>query len=59
LSTAAYESTTGLVPLARVAGTERRFPPEWIDHIGQGVRSDFRDWAAPLVGSLSIDEAID
>ena len=54
-----YECTTGLVPLERVAGTERRFPAEWIDSGGHDVRSDFRDWAAPLVGSLSIDEAID
>ncbi len=54
-----YGCTTGLVPLERVAGTARRFPAEWIDSGGQDVRSDFRDWAAPLVGPIAADEAID
>jgi 6-phosphofructokinase 1 len=54
-----YGCATGLVPLDRVAGTERRFPATWIESGGQDVRSDFRDWAAPLVGPLGADEAID
>ncbi len=54
-----YGCTTGLVALEQVAGTERRFPAEWIDTSGHDVRPDFREWAAPLVGRLVTAEWID
>jgi 6-phosphofructokinase 1 len=49
----AYFSSTELVPLDRVAGTERRFPAEWINESGHDVHPDFTAWAAPLVGPLA------
>jgi len=54
-----YGSTTGLVPLERIAGIERRFPADWIDDSGHDVRTDFRTWATPLVGPLAAHETIE
>jgi 6-phosphofructokinase 1 len=53
-----YACRTGVVPLDRVAGVDRRFPTEWTDESGHDVRPDFADWAAPLVGSIASDEWI-
>ena len=54
-----YACETGLTPLERVAGIERRFPAEWIDSSGHDVTADFQSWAAPLVGLLSGDVALE
>jgi 6-phosphofructokinase 1 len=53
-----YVCRTGVVALGEIAG-ERRFPADWIDDNGHDVRSQFRAWAAPLVGSIAADEALD
>jgi 6-phosphofructokinase 1 len=55
---AAYESTTGLAALERVAGIERLFPLEWIARSGHDVSPDFIRWASPLVGPLERDAAL-
>jgi 6-phosphofructokinase 1 len=54
-----YACRTGLTPLDRVAGIDRLFPSEWIDTSGHDVTADFRSWAAPLVGPLAVDVALD
>src|SRR5579859_6886498 len=47
-----YSVTTGLVPLAGVAGVERLFPLEWISAEGNDVAAEFLDYARPLLGPM-------
>jgi 6-phosphofructokinase 1 len=47
-----YRSSTGLVPLDQVANVERRFPLDWIDPSGHDVLEPFREYAAPLAGTI-------
>ena len=47
-----YASATGLVPLANVAGVERRLPVEWISENGHDVEPAYAAYASPLVGHL-------
>jgi 6-phosphofructokinase 1 len=47
-----YSVTTGVTPLARVAGIERLLPEEWIGADGCSILPTFREYALPLVGDL-------
>ncbi|HLK20778.1 MAG TPA: diphosphate--fructose-6-phosphate 1-phosphotransferase [Bryobacteraceae bacterium] len=47
-----YVCTTGLVPLAKVAGHERLFPPEWLPAQPSSDMPAFRAWLAPLTGEI-------
>ena len=44
-----YSGSMSLVPLAKVANVEKKFPLEWIVD-GNGVADDFFDYALPLMG---------
>ena len=44
-----YSSSMALVPLAKVANVEKKFPPEWIVD-GNGIADAFFDYALPLMG---------
>ncbi len=44
---------TFLTPLESIAGKERLFPPEWIADNRNDVTDDFRNWAEPLIGTVS------
>jgi 6-phosphofructokinase len=44
-----YRSSTFLTPLESVARTERLLPREWINEAGNDVRSEFIDYASPLI----------
>jgi ATP-dependent phosphofructokinase / diphosphate-dependent phosphofructokinase len=44
-----YRSSTFLTPLESVARTERLLPHEWINEAGNDVRSEFIDYASPLI----------
>jgi 6-phosphofructokinase 1 len=47
-----YRVSTGLAPLEKVASTERLFPAEWRNAAGNDVTAAFREYVAPLVGSV-------
>lgn len=47
-----YIAETGLTGLDRVAFFERPFPAEWRNGDGNDVSPQFRDYAAPLVGTI-------
>jgi ATP-dependent phosphofructokinase / diphosphate-dependent phosphofructokinase len=47
-----YSVAFGEVPLQEVAFTERLFPSEWMNGSGTGVLDAYRDYAAPLVGTV-------
>ena len=47
--TPSYSSAMSLVPLAKVANVEKKFPLEWIVE-GNGVADAFFDYALPLMG---------
>jgi ATP-dependent phosphofructokinase / diphosphate-dependent phosphofructokinase len=47
-----YRVSTGLAPLEKVASTERLFPAEWRNAGGNDVTAAFREYVAPLVGSV-------
>ena len=47
-----YSATTGMAPLERVALVERLFPAEWRSPSGNDVMPQFRDYAAPLIGTI-------
>src|SRR6185437_1415377 len=51
-SGAEYTMETGLIGLDRVAFFERPFPAEWRNQDGNDVLPQFRDYAAPLVGTI-------
>jgi ATP-dependent phosphofructokinase / diphosphate-dependent phosphofructokinase len=44
-----YRSSTFLTPLESVARTERLLPREWINEAGNDIRSEFIDYASPLI----------
>lgn len=44
-----YSSNLSLVPLAKVANVEKKFPPEWIVD-GNQISDAFFDYALPLMG---------
>jgi ATP-dependent phosphofructokinase / diphosphate-dependent phosphofructokinase len=48
-SQAPYHSSTFLTPLESVARTERLLPRAWINEAGNDVRSEFIDYASPLI----------
>ncbi|OGO81183.1 MAG: 6-phosphofructokinase [Clostridiales bacterium GWC2_40_7] len=45
-----YRSDFELVPLEKVANEERKFPMEWINKRGNGIKKTFIDYCMPLVG---------
>jgi len=47
-----YSVRTGLAELEKVAFTERLFPSDWINSQNNNVLPAFRDYIAPLVGSV-------
>lgn len=47
-----YTVTTGMAPLERVALLERLFPAEWRSPSGNDVSPAFRNYLAPLIGSI-------
>jgi 6-phosphofructokinase 1 len=49
---AGYTAETGLTGLDRVAFFEKPFPAEWRNQEGNDVLPQFRDYAAPLVGTV-------
>ena len=48
-----YAVTTGLRPLAEIAGRERLFPEEWIGREGNDVSAEFMRYARPLLGPMN------
>lgn len=44
-----YRCSTILIPLSDVANAEKPVPREWINAEGNGVTSEFMDYAAPLI----------
>ena len=44
-----YSSSMSLVPLAKVANVEKKFPLEWIED-GNGIADAFFDYVLPLMG---------
>jgi 6-phosphofructokinase 1 len=44
-----YRSSTFLTPLENVARTERLLPREWINEAGNDVRTEFIEYASPLI----------
>jgi 6-phosphofructokinase 1 len=46
-----YACTTGLAPLARVAGQARTMPGRYLDPSGYFVTSEFISYAGPLIGT--------
>jgi ATP-dependent phosphofructokinase / diphosphate-dependent phosphofructokinase len=44
-----YRSSTFLTPLESVARTERLLPREWINEAGNDIRSEFIEYASPLI----------
>ena len=50
---ASYAPAYEVAPLAAVAGKTRVMPPEFLAGTN-GVTAAFRDWAAPLVGTLPV-----
>ena len=47
----AYSCTTGLAPLAEVAGRVRTMPPSYLDPDNHSVTDEFLRYARPLVGA--------
>lgn len=50
-----YSSKMGLVPLEEVANVERKFPLEWINERGNGIKKEFIDYCTPLLGEALPD----
>ncbi|SPE28905.1 diphosphate--fructose-6-phosphate 1-phosphotransferase (or 6-phosphofructokinase) [Candidatus Sulfopaludibacter sp. SbA3] len=48
----AYHVSPGLAPLEKVASGERLFPAEWRNAAGNDVMPAFRDYVAPLAGTI-------
>ena len=46
----AYSCTTGLAPLAEVAGRVRTMPPSYLDPGNHTVTDEFLRYARPLIG---------
>lgn len=46
-----YSYEFELVPLEKVANAERKFPLEWINERGNGIRKEFIDYCMPLIGA--------
>ena len=44
-----YACKTKLIPLTEVANVEKKIPREWINEAGNGVNSQFVDYALPLI----------
>lgn len=44
-----YKAEVQLLDLSVVANTEKKFPIEWIDEKGTGVKREFFDYALPLI----------
>ncbi len=44
-----YTCKTKLIPLSEVANVEKKIPRDWINEDGNGVKSQFVDYALPLI----------
>ncbi len=44
-----YHPQVKLVDLTATANTEHKFPPEWITEDGAGIKTEFADYAMPLI----------
>ena len=44
-----YTCKTKLIPLSEVANVEKKIPRDWINEAGNGVKSQFVDYALPLI----------
>ena len=47
-----HDGSVYLTSLDSVAGRVRKFPEEWIEPGGQGVRPEFLEWLRPLAGGV-------
>jgi 6-phosphofructokinase len=45
-----YRFQLELAPLEQVANAERKFPLDWINQRGNGIKQEFSDYALPLIG---------
>ncbi len=45
-----YQSELKLVPLNKVANHEKKFPRDWINKRGNGIKQEFIDYCMPLLG---------
>ncbi len=50
ISSNPYKTELELVPLEKVANVEKKFPLEWINERGNGVKKEFADYCLPLIG---------
>lgn len=57
--TSPYSISAGLASLEEVAFAEKQFPVEWRNAERNDVRAEFRDYAMPLVGSISSHRPLD
>lgn len=49
MSTGSYVCKTKLIPLQQVANIENKVPLSWINEDGNGMKSEFFDYAMPLI----------
>lgn len=50
MSDVPYKYSLELVELEKVANAEKKFPREWINNDGNGIRKEFIDYCMPLIG---------
>jgi 6-phosphofructokinase len=53
-----YRFQLELAPLEQVANAERKFPLDWINQRGNGIKQEFSDYALPLIGDPLPDFSI-
>lgn len=51
VSNSPYKWDYELVPLDKVANVEHKFPLEWINERGNGIKDEFKDYCMPLIGA--------
>ena len=49
-----YKCEIELLPLSKVANTEKKVPREWINEEGNGVTQEFIDYAMPLIAGENV-----
>ena len=49
-----YKCEIQLLPLSKVANTEKKVPREWINAEGNGVTQEFIDYASPLIAGENV-----
>ena len=53
VSSVPYENKMVLIPLEKVANTEKKVPREWINEEGNFIKQEYIDYALPLIQTES------